>query len=102
MNPAETASPFTPHASTEAVRSPWELTVRRFTRHRLGIASFFLLCVLYVVALFCEFFAPTTREWQDQNHSYCPPQPVHFNWHDGLHVAAMRRLDNPVTFARTY
>ena len=37
MTPAETASPFAPHVSTEAVRSPWELTVRRFTRHRLGI-----------------------------------------------------------------
>jgi peptide/nickel transport system permease protein len=102
MSATETASPFTPNASTEAARSPWELTVRRFARHRLGIASFFLLCVLYAMALFCEFFAPTTREWQDQRHSYCPPQPVHFNWNDGLHVGAMRRLDNPVTFARTY
>ncbi|MDB6126584.1 MAG: peptide transporter permease [Verrucomicrobia bacterium] len=87
---------------TEAVRSPWELTLRRFARHRLGLASFFLLCVLYVMAAACEFFAPTTREWQDLRHSYCPPQPVHFTWREGLHVGAMRRLDNPVTFARTY
>jgi peptide/nickel transport system permease protein len=66
------------------------------------MASFFLLCVLYTMALGCEFFAPETREWRDLRHSYCPPQPVHFSFAEGLHVGAMRRLDNPVTFARTY
>lgn len=101
MTATETASPF-PAAKTEAVRSPWALTIRRFARHRLGIASFFLLCVLYVMALGCEFFAPTTREWQNLGHSYCPPQPMHFSWSDGFYVCAMRRLDNPVTFARSY
>lgn len=87
---------------TESVRSPWELTVRRFARHRLGMASFFMLGVLYLMAAGCEFFAPTTREWRNLPHSYCPPQPLHFTFTDGLHVGAMRRLDNPVTFARTY
>ncbi|MDB6092770.1 MAG: peptide transporter permease [Verrucomicrobia bacterium] len=99
--PSDTVAPFA-SVRTEAVRSPWELTLRRFARHRLGIASFFLLCVLYVMAGCCEFFAPTTREWKDLHHSYCPPQPLHFSWAAGLHVSAMRRLDNPVTFARTY
>jgi peptide/nickel transport system permease protein len=97
---AVTGAPFAER--TEAVRSPWELTLRRFARHRLGSASFFLLGVLYVMALGCEFFAPATREWQDLRHSYCPPQPMHFSWADGLTVGALRRLDNPVTFARTY
>lgn len=86
---------------TESFRSPWDLTVRRFARHKLGMGSFFLLCVLYVLAAGCEFFAPTTREWHDLRHSYCPPQPLHVSLR-GFHVAALRRLDNPVTFARTY
>jgi len=98
---AETQLATTP-AAPEVLRSPWELTLGRFARHRLGLASFFLLVVLYVMAVACEFFAPTSREWQDLRHSYCPPQPVHFAWSDGLYVCAMRRLDNPVTFARTY
>ncbi len=89
-------------AAPEALRSPWELTVRRFARHRLGLAAFFGLIVLYLMALGCEFFAPATREWRDLRHSYCPPQPVHFTWADGLHVCALRRFDDPVTFARTY
>ncbi|MGH8021790.1 MAG: ABC transporter permease [Opitutaceae bacterium] len=58
--------------------------------------------VLYIMAAGCEFFAPATREWRDLDHSYCPPQPLHFSFSDGIHVSTMRRLDNPVTFARTY
>jgi len=91
-----------PHPKPEAVLSPWELTVRRFARHRLGMASFFLLLVLYGLALACEFFAPTTRDWRNLGYSYCPPQPLHWSFRDGLHVNAMRRFDNPVTFARRY
>ncbi len=102
MNAPAVTIPPVPGAGSEAVRSPWELTLARFTRHRLGLASFFLLVVLYLMALGCEFFAPSTREWRDLRHSYCPPQPLHFSWSDGLYVCAMRRLDNPVTFARTY
>lgn len=91
-----------PQPKPEAVLSPWELTMRRFARHRLGMASFFLLVVLYGLALGCEFFAPTTRDWRNLGYSYCPPQPLHWSLRDGLHVNAMRRFDNPVTFARSY
>lgn len=86
----------------DAVRSPWELTLRRFARHKLGMASFFLLVLLYMMALGCEFFAPTTRGWRNLDYSYCPPQPIRWTWADGLHVTALRRVDNPVTFARSY
>lgn len=100
--PAQPApTPAVPEVS-EAFLSPWELTLRRFVRHKLGMASFFLLILLYFVALFCEFFAPTTREWRELGHSYCPPQPVHFSFSEGFYVNAMRRMDNPVTFARAY
>jgi len=86
----------------DAVRSPWELTLRRFSRHKLGMASFFLLVLLYTMALGCEFFAPTTRGWRNLDYSYCPPQPIRWTWADGLHVTALKRVDNPVTFARSY
>ncbi len=91
-----------PAVRIEAVLSPWELTRRRFARHKLGMAAFFLLIILYVLATGCEFFAPTTRDWRNLEYSYCPPQPIRFNFTDGLHVNAMRRFDNPVTFARSY
>ena len=91
-----------PPLRPEAVRSPWDLTVRRFARHRLGLAAFFALVLFYLMAVGCEFFAPVTRDWRDLNHSYCPPQPIHFSAQQGFYAGAMRRMDNPVTFARTY
>ncbi len=96
MNPPDNA------VRTEAVLSPWELTLRRFTRHKLGMASFFLLIVLYVMAMACEFFAPAGRNWRNLEYSYCPPQPVHFSFKDGFYVHAMERYDDPLTFARSY
>lgn len=87
---------------TEGVQSPWELTLRRFARHKLGMASFFLLVVLYAMALCCEFFAPSARTWRNLAYSYCPPQPVHFTLSDGFYVPAVERYDDPVTFARSY
>jgi len=91
-----------PEVRTEAVLSPWELTLRRFVRHKLGIAAFFFLIVLYLLALGCEFFAPTTRAWRNLEYSYCPPQPIHFDLRGGFYVHAVDRYDNPVTFARSY
>jgi peptide/nickel transport system permease protein len=91
-----------PTVRTEAVLSPWELTLRRFVRHKLGIAAFFFLIVLYLLALGCEFFAPTTRAWRNLEYSYCPPQPIHFDLRGGFYVHAVDRYDNPVTFARSY
>ncbi|MBK8856836.1 MAG: ABC transporter permease [Opitutaceae bacterium] len=95
-------NPDQPEIRTEAVLSPWELTLRRFVRHKLGIAAFFFLIVLYLLALGCEFFAPTTRAWRNLEYSYCPPQPVHFDLRGGFYVHAVDRYDNPVTFARSY
>lgn len=85
-----------------ATLSPFAFLVRRFTRHRLGMASLFMLALLYILAIGCEFFAPTTREWRDLRQSYSPPQLPHFSFADGFYVHPLRRIDNPVTFARHY
>src|SRR5690606_18557263 len=44
--------------------SQWELVFLRFKRHRLAVASFYIIVVLYLLAIFCEFFSavqPATR-----------------------------------------
>jgi peptide/nickel transport system permease protein len=91
-----------PDGRDQALLSPWELTWRRFCRHRLAVASLFCLAVLYTLAIAAEFFAPYPREWRDLNHAYCPPQLPRFSWADGLHVPAMRRVIDPVTFKKSY
>ena len=83
-------------------QSQWALIRRRFLHHRLAVASFFLLLVLYVVAAGAEFFAPHSRGWRDLSQAYCPPQLPRFSWAHGLHVRAMNVSVDPLTFKRTY
>ncbi len=104
---ADTLSPFMPvptdsHAEDSAVLSPFALMRRRFARHRIGVAALYIQLVLFTLAAFCEFFAPTTREHGDLRFSYCPPQILKFSLSDGFYVDGLRRVDDPITFARTY
>jgi peptide/nickel transport system permease protein len=79
-----------------------QLIVLRFSKHKLAVAALFLLSVLYFIAVFAEFFSPYTREWRDLNHAYCPPQVVHYSFAQGLHVNAVTRHVDPITFRKTY
>lgn len=82
--------------------SQWALIRREFGRHRLAVASLYLLAVLYVVALGAEFFAPHSRQWRDLDRAYCPPQVPRFSWSHGLHVTALSVTVDPLTFKRLY
>jgi peptide/nickel transport system permease protein len=82
--------------------SQWALIRRRFVRHRLALASLFLLGVLYLLAAFAEFFAPYSRQWRDIPHAYSPPQLPRFSFAHGLHVRSMDRAIDPITFRKTY
>jgi len=82
--------------------SQWALIRQRFLRHRLAVASLFLLAVLYALAAGAEFFAPYSRQWRDLSHAYCPPQLPRFSLREGLYVPVMRVTIDPLTFRRTY
>lgn len=90
-----------PHTEP-AMLSPYAVMWRQFARHRLGMAALFMLIVLYVLAAGCEFFAPVTSAWGRLSYSYCPPQLPRFSVADGFYVHPVKRIDNPVTFARHY
>ena len=97
--PVRAASSETPGPG---VLSPWGLIRWRFARHRLAVASLFLLAVLYVVAAGAEFFAPYSPPWRDIPHAYCPPQLPRFSSRHGLHVPSMRLSVDPLTYKKTY
>ncbi|HEY0945301.1 MAG TPA: ABC transporter permease [Opitutaceae bacterium] len=78
------------------------LRARSFRRHRLAVVSLYLLAVLYTLAIGAEFFAPYTRQWRSLDHTYAPPQLPRFSLAHGLHVLAMKRFVDPVTFAKSY
>ncbi len=82
--------------------SQWALIRRGFARHRLAVASLYLLGVLYALAMGADFFAPYPQGWRDLAYSYCPPQLPRFSWSDGLYVPAMKLSVDPLTYKRTY
>lgn len=79
-----------------------ELIWKGFARHRLAMASFYLLGVMYTLALGCEFFAPYSPGWKNLDFSYCPPQSLRFDFEHGLHVRGMRQSIDPITLKKNY
>jgi peptide/nickel transport system permease protein len=101
--PADTPALAPPAPATEAGSlSQWALIRRRFSHHRLAVASLFILAVLYALAVGAEFFAPYSRGSGDLSHAYCPPQLPRFSLPHGFHVPAMRMTKDPLTYKQTY
>ncbi|HTV91040.1 MAG TPA: ABC transporter permease [Stellaceae bacterium] len=62
--------------------SPRLLMWWRFRRHKVAVASGFLLLVFYVAIVFCEFLAPYALDSRHTDFIYAPPQSVHI-FYDG-------------------
>ena len=82
--------------------SQWELIRRRFLKHRLAVTALSLLVILYILAIFAEFFAPYPANWKDLPFAYCPPQPPRFSITDGVCVDRVTQKVDPVTFQKSY
>jgi peptide/nickel transport system permease protein len=82
--------------------SQWQLIRMRFARHKPAVASLYVLVILYMMALFAEFFAPYPSGWNDVGKIYAPPQVLQFNFTHGLHVAEVVREIDPVTLKNSY
>jgi peptide/nickel transport system permease protein len=103
------ANPLTTNASAassdthqDGSHSQWQLIRLRFARHRMAHFSLYVILALYGMAIFAEFFAPTTKEWRSVDHIYCPPQRPAFSLKHGLHVVAMQKQKDPITFRRYF
>ncbi len=79
-----------------------ELVLRRFRRHKLAVASFFVLVFLYALGLLAEFVATQQPDQRHLGHPYAPPQLLRWSWDDGLHVRALREHTDPITFRKSY
>ena len=102
--------PGVPSALPESVRgaappgtlSQWQLIGLRFSKHRLAVASLFVLFVLYALAVFSEPIAPYAPYARHLDYPYAPPQSVHFDIQRGLHTYALQRYVDPITFRKQY
>lgn len=82
--------------------SQWELIRLRFVRHKLALLSLHVLIVLYTVALFAEFLAPSTPNARDYAYQWCPPQMPAFSLEKGWHVSGRVNKTHPVTLETYY
>jgi peptide/nickel transport system permease protein len=102
-NPAVESTPATAVASA----SPWQLMWWRFTRHRLAVFSLVIVTLLYLVAAFCEFFAPYDPNTYYAEFQLTPPQRLRFfdvegNFSLRPFVYERTRTLNPDTLAWIY
>ncbi len=88
--------------SDQGSLSQWQLIRLRFTKHKAAVVSLYLILVLYFVALFAEFFAPYSRDWNDTDAIYHPPQVPGVNLEHGIHVPKLRLQLHPVTLSKYY
>ena len=63
--------------------SQWQLIWWRFRRHKLALVATAGLVLLYVLAAFCEFWAPYTTTTHFPQHLQAPPSKVHWISQDG-------------------
>lgn len=101
-DPPLTGLETTESGASVATLSQWDLISIRFSKHHLAVGSVYVLCLLYVIAIFAEFVAPHDKSWGDTDYIYCPPQLPAFSLEHGLHTAALERKVNPVTFKTHY
>ncbi len=70
------------------VASQWKLVWWRFRKHKLAMVGLVVTLLMYLIAVFCEFSAPTTRDAHHANYAYAPPQWVRVSVSSSPHLFA--------------
>lgn len=85
--------------------SQWSLMLRKFRKHKLAMASTYLLLFFYIIAIFGNFVAPQGTEQYDGKYVNCGPTPVHL-FHEGEFVGpfvyGLKTERDPDTFMMTF
>ncbi len=95
-------------ASAERVytASQAQLVWWKFRKHKVAMASLWILVALYTIAIFCEFLAPHSPRRYSAQYVNAPPRPVRFAGEDGFSlrpfVYGYTSGRDPVTLARVY
>ncbi len=86
--------------------SQWSLMWRKFKKHKVAIAGGSVLILLYLVAIFCEFFAPYEPDKRYIKYIYAPVQRLRFFDEEGFHLPpffySLKREIDPVTLKKNY
>lgn len=87
--------------------SQWELMFRRLKKHRIAVVAICFILVFYIVASFCEFFAPYDPFKTGSKMVFVPPQAIHFfdnegNFHLRPFVYGLESERDMETFRKYY
>lgn len=88
------------------VASQWQLMWRKFKKHKLAMGGGIVLVILYLVAMFADFFAPCDM-LKRTRYRYSPPQRIHFideegRFHLRPFVYKMKKELDPETWRPSY
>ncbi len=82
--------------------SQWELIGLRFHKHKLASFSGILICGLYFISFFADFFSVNQPYEISIKNIYSPPNLPRFNIKRGFYAYSMKQLTDPVTLERYY
>ncbi|MEM5503097.1 ABC transporter permease [Ahrensia kielensis] len=57
---------------------PWGLMWRKFKRHKIAYVSMYIVGIIYILALFGEFFTISDIDKTNARAPFAPPQAIHF------------------------
>ncbi len=88
------------------VASQRQLIWRKLKKHKLALLGGSMLIILYLGAIFCEFFSPYDMYKRYPSYIYAPPQRIRFFDEEGFHlrpfVYGLKGGMDPVTYRRKY
>src|SRR5262245_2162947 len=79
----------------------------RFRRNKLALAGSVLLVIMYMSAIFAEFFAPYSVDRTHEKYVSAPPAGLHFvdaegTWHWPPFVFGLQGKTDPATFRKVF
>ena len=90
------------------IASQWQLTWWAFKKHRLAIIGLWVIGLMYIASIFCEFMAPNDPYKQNRRAVFHPPQMIHLidtnddGWSIRPYFDKMKRKRDPETLAISY
>lgn len=96
------------HAGSLVAASQWTLIWHKFSRHRLAMVALVVVVLIYLVAAFAEFLAPTDPGKFDPRYTFAPPQQIHLFLTDdegtrfAPHVLGLKSQVDPKSFRRLF
>jgi peptide/nickel transport system permease protein len=94
------------NTNTYEVASQWKVMYWKFKKHKAATIAVPILVILYIICIFCEFFAPSLPLERYKDNKESAPTKIHLGDEDGNFqgpfVYALEKYKDPYTFRTTF